>query len=142
MDNEIWKSLSFVGYNDYSISSQGRIRNDISGRIWPGCKTGKYYGFGGKRDGRKYYLVHRLVAMAFIPNPYNKPQVDHINGNTHDNSINNLRWVTAKENTNNPICLQKFHDRIYTETTRNKMRIAKLGKKRGKYKHKRLSGDT
>ena len=51
---------------------------------------------------RKDCYVHRLVAETFIPNPENKSCVDHINGNKLDNRIENLRWVTIKENSNNP----------------------------------------
>ena len=48
-------------------------------------------------------FLHRIVAILFIPNPHNKPCVDHIDGNKLNNRVDNLRWVTYSENMNNPI---------------------------------------
>lgn len=54
------------------------------------------------------FRVHRLVAAAFIPNPENKPCIDHIDGDRANNHADNLRWVTVKENQNNPITKSKW----------------------------------
>ena len=55
-------------------------------------------------NGKRYTrFVHQLVALAFLDNPENKPQIDHKNVNTQDNRVENLHWVTAKENSNMPL---------------------------------------
>lgn len=99
---EEWKEIAdFEGL--YLISSFGRVKSIINNKILTPCivrANGLVVGLmrNGKVEKRQ---VSRLVAAAFIPNPENKPCVDHIDGNRTNNHADNLRWVTAKENSNN-----------------------------------------
>ena len=109
---EVWKDIE--GYEGrYQVSNCGRIRSFLTKgvrnnveiydenyhimkpvhNIFGYCVVRLY-----KNDGGKAFAVHRLVARAFIPNPNNLPQVNHIDGNKQNNNSNNLEWVTAKEN--------------------------------------------
>lgn len=78
----------------------GRLQN--KGWHQPALGSKGYSRFRLVYDGvRKTFEVHRLIALAFVPNPDNKPQVDHINGIRNDNRVENLRWVDCRENSSN-----------------------------------------
>lgn len=109
MIKEVWKDIiGFEGY--YQISNLGNVKSlerfvprKVKERfLKPRIKKDYYYVKLSKNGFSKHYPIYRLVAIAFIPNPNNKPCIDHINGCKKDNSVYNLRWVTHKENTNNP----------------------------------------
>lgn len=95
-----WKLIEgFDGI--YSVSNYGDVKNNRTGRLMKQRKTEKgYLRVGLTTNGKpKCMRVHRLVAQAFIPNPEDKPEVNHIDFNKENNCVNNLEWVTGKENT-------------------------------------------
>lgn len=106
---EVWGKISqipgFEKFTKFSVSTFGRIRADASidyrNRVYKERflkgSMGRGYLYAGLEKHKKY-AFHRLVAMAFIPNPLGLPQVNHKNGNKLDNRVDNLEWVTNEQN--------------------------------------------
>ena len=98
INNEIWKEIPLELTNNkkgYFISSCARFKN-TKGHIFSDYKYSS--GYKRLRIGNNKYLLHRLVAITFIPNLENKEQVNHIDGNKLNNNLENLEWVTNTEN--------------------------------------------
>jgi hypothetical protein len=108
--DEQWKVIP--GFDEYEISNIGRVKSKpklirngngyyISKEIIMKPIISKGYHLVSLRcgDSKKKIYVHRLVAMAFIPNPENKPFINHKDNNPQNNNVDNLEWCTPKENT-------------------------------------------
>lgn len=126
--NEIWKPVKgYEGY--YEVSNLGRIKSIERMVKWKGRERfvketikatnidkGGYPVVTLCRDCKSTSVkVHRIIAEAFIPNPDNKPLIDHINTIRTDNRVENLRWCTNQENCNNPITLRNARKNNYTK---------------------------
>lgn len=113
MDDEQWRTID--GFPEYEVSSYGNVRSKdriVTRKGYPsrikGVQLKQFYSRGymrvalynGNRSSRKQFLVHRLVAGAFIPNPLNKEYINHKDENKLNNMVDNLEWCTAKYNSN------------------------------------------
>lgn len=117
---EEWRPI--VGYEGlYEVSSYGRVRSldkyDSMNRFYEGRilklfadRLGYLRAQLYSNSKRKSFLVHRLVAEAFIPNPDNLPQVNHIDENPSNDNVDNLEWCSAKYNSNYGTRIDRIRD--------------------------------
>lgn len=154
LDNEIkWKKIYWIDGDEtkYSISNDGRVRNDNTGKILITNFSKGYERINLTHNGiKKQYFIHRLVATAFILNSDNKPEVNHINGIKCCNYDYNLEWVNREENqihaiknglitydnlkTRNKLTDQKVID-ICKLLEQNELSLTQIGKKVGCSRH-------
>ena len=94
-----WHTILIDGYRHLEISKMGIVRNKKTKKQIKGGDDGRYIRIAGDKlvNNRSLY-IHRILALMFIPNPENKPNVNHKDGNTFNNNLNNLEWVTQSEN--------------------------------------------
>ena len=93
---EVWKSIP--GFSKYEASTLGNIRNKTTKYVLKQHLRVGYLRVSLMKNEKSHNMsIHRLIALTFIPNPYNKYTVNHINHNKLDNRIENLEWATASE---------------------------------------------
>lgn len=137
--NEIWKPIK--GFPQYMVSNLGNVISTKSGNRKVLSK--RYHNNGyiqyilRNESGGKSFKAHRLVAMAFIPNHENKPQINHINGIKDDNTVENLEWCTNLENARHSwskgrkaVCGQKHHKTKLTEDNIHFIRNTELSSRK------------
>ena len=90
---ETWKKINFDNLDNYEISTFGNIKNSNTKRILKIKNIEN--GYSSISLNKKVYKIHRLVALVFLENPNNKPTVNHIDKNKHNNKLDNLEWETT-----------------------------------------------
>jgi hypothetical protein len=134
---------SIEGFSNYVIMEDGEVISLITSKTLKPWITNNGY----KRlklindDGEiKNMLLHRLIALAYIPNPLNKPMIDHFDQNKLNNNIENLRWVNNSENQQNikqPSINNKLNEKYISIQYKNKYKYYVFEKTINEKKHKK-----
>ena len=122
--------IAIIGFENYSINKQGVVLNRYKRPLNP-QSNGRYIEFKLYKDGEKqkptHCLLHRLLGIQFIPNPENKPTIDHIDRNKLNNDLTNLRWATHIEQHANMTTTLQFETldekRLHHNKKKNDWRI-------------------
>ena len=149
---EIWKKIITPDgiYENYQVSNLGNIRSlnyNHTGKEKILKQNENRYGYMQvrlcKNSETKNYTVHRLVAMAFMPNVMNYKCIDHRDTNKHNNNVLNLVWCTQKQNANNELSKKKMSKsqkgKHRTEETKKKISVANKGKTLSEEHKKKMS---
>ena len=132
--------MNYKAIGDYKVYEDGTIvsvKGNHEKVLKPRLHSHGYYKVCLRIDNKaQEWLVHRLIATLFIPNPDNKPQIDHIDGNKANNNVSNLRWATALENRHNENTSNNFcgHFRSNCAETIENKRVYTYTRN-GKYKY-------
>lgn len=165
MEEEIWKTVILLDtgeiYENYMVSNLGRVKRTYKNGKEKILKLIKRHGYLevslSKNGKQKYFKIHRLVGFAFVDGWFEGAEIDHIDTNRENNIWINLKWVTHKENCNNPLTLQRksedrkgknhpMFNKNHSEETKKKMSESHkgigVGTKRSEETKKKMSENS